>query len=156
MTPERVRELANDSLFSIGAHTVDHPFLRKCTTPESRRQIVDNKMWLEEVSRRTCNIIAYPGGDYNMNVLQQCQSLGFVRGYSVIPNTDDHSQLELPRIGIYSPSLDVLGFKVQWGNTDKDITIKNWLIVAPVQLSGENLGKEDTIRGNTYAGACYN
>ena len=75
MTAEQVDELSRDPLFSIGVHTVDHPFLSKCRAEEARRQILDNKKWIEKVSDKPCDSIAYPSGDYNAEVWRSAVSL---------------------------------------------------------------------------------
>ncbi len=124
MTAEQVGELATDPLFSIGAHTVDHPLLTKCEREEAFRQIQDGKTWIEQVCNQRCDAIAYPSGDYNVELLRQCHDLGFTRGYVVTPILNAKPELELPRIGIYSTSLDILGFKVQWGNFMRAFRIK--------------------------------
>lgn len=116
MTAEQVNELAADSLFSIGAHTADHPFLTKCDSDEVKRQIVENKRWIEQVTNRPCESIAYPSGAYNRRVIEQCREIGFVCGYAVTAAGASGNNFELPRIGIYSTARDILGFKVQWGN----------------------------------------
>src|SRR5262249_32078643 len=85
MTADQVGALAADPLFSIGAHTADHPFLTKCGREETFRQIQSNKTWIEQVCNQQCNNIAYPSGDYNANSLERCRDLGFTRGYAVIP-----------------------------------------------------------------------
>src|SRR3989442_674837 len=124
MTAEQVRDLAADPLFSIGVHTVDHPFLPKCEYAEAFRQIRDNKIWIERVCDQQCDTIAYPSGDYSIELLQQCRDLGLARGYAVAPILGADPRLEVPRIGIYATSLDVLGFKVQWGNLMRALRIK--------------------------------
>jgi peptidoglycan/xylan/chitin deacetylase (PgdA/CDA1 family) len=115
MTAEHVGELAADPLFSIGVHTVDHPFLTKSAPTEALRQIQENRTWIESASGRPCDLIAYPSGDYNADLLEMCEQAGFRRGYAVSRRIGRTSALELSRIGVYSDSLDVLGFKVQWG-----------------------------------------
>jgi peptidoglycan/xylan/chitin deacetylase (PgdA/CDA1 family) len=116
MSAEQVGELARDPLFSIGVHTVDHPFLTRCEGDEVERQIAGNKAWLERASKRECDAIAYPLGDYDAEVLQRCRKLGLTRGYAVTPQLKKDPLFELPRVGIYRPSLDYVGFKVQHGN----------------------------------------
>jgi peptidoglycan/xylan/chitin deacetylase (PgdA/CDA1 family) len=123
MTSLQVAELAKNPLFSIGVHTVDHPFLTKCEPDEALRQITDNKTWLERVSNRHCDSIAYPGGDCNQDIIEQCRNLGFCLGHSIIP-TSKRNIFELPRIGIYAQSLDVLGFKVRWGNLIRSLRLR--------------------------------
>jgi len=115
MTEEQVGELASERLFSVGVHTLDHAFLTKCESQESQRQIRDNKMWLERISNRPCDTIAYPGGAYNEAVINQCRALGLTAEYAITPTVNNDDQYEVPRIGVYSSSLAILGFKVQWG-----------------------------------------
>jgi peptidoglycan/xylan/chitin deacetylase (PgdA/CDA1 family) len=116
MTAEQVGELASDALFSIGCHTVDHPFLSRCEPEEMCRQIAENKSWLESASGLKCDAIAYPLGDYNAQVLGLCRRFRFSQGYAVSASLRSVPELEIPRIGIYSTSLEFLGFKVLWGN----------------------------------------
>lgn len=75
MTEEQVGELAAHPLFSVGVHTVDHPFLTKCDSEEAFRQIKDNKTWIEEVTNGRCEAIAYPVGEYNREIVEQCRAL---------------------------------------------------------------------------------
>jgi peptidoglycan/xylan/chitin deacetylase (PgdA/CDA1 family) len=124
MTEDQVRNLAADSLFSVGAHTMDHPFLTMCEPEEVFRQISENKAWIEGLTNRRCDTIAYPIGEYDDRVLNQCREIGFAYGYAQTPKLGVHYNLELPRLGIYSTALDVLGFKVQWGNVMRQLQIE--------------------------------
>ena len=124
MSAEQVAELAADPLFAVGVHTIDHPFLTRCEAAEVSRQIEGNRAWLENASGRKCDTIAYPNGDYDSNLLNACHQAGFARGYVVSRRTVAASRLELQRIGIYSESTDVLGFKVQWGNALRALQIQ--------------------------------
>lgn len=116
MTEEHLRDLARDSLFTIGVHTVDHPFLSLCSPEQMRQQIADNRRWIESVTGRHCEDVAYPSGDYNADVLGLCRELGFQRGFAVTPKVGQDAEFEIARLGVYSPSPEVLGFKVQWGH----------------------------------------
>jgi len=121
MTEEQVGELASDPLFSLGIHTVDHPFLTKCDSEEVHRQILNNKAWLERFSNQPCTAIAYPAGQYNADVLMQCCRLGVTEGHALVPLLGTNPDQELARVGVYSGSLESLGFKVQWGNWARSI-----------------------------------
>jgi peptidoglycan/xylan/chitin deacetylase (PgdA/CDA1 family) len=124
MSAEQVEELARDPLFSIGIHTVDHPYLTRCDEDELVRQIADNKAWLERICKRKSDAVAYPLGNYDLRVLRCCRELGLTRGYAVRPRLNTDYRLELPRVGIYRPSLDYLGFKVQHGNFMRTLNLK--------------------------------
>jgi peptidoglycan/xylan/chitin deacetylase (PgdA/CDA1 family) len=115
MTEEQVGELASDPLFSVGCHTVDHPFLTRCDEGEARRQLAVNKAWLERISGKPCQSVSYPGGDYNAQTLAVCQSLGFNTGYSVDRSLRQNAGMEIQRWGVYAPSTNLLGFKVVYG-----------------------------------------
>ena len=84
----------------------------------------ENRTWVEGLSGRACSTIAYPSGDYNDDVLDGCRQLGFSRGYATTPPGGQDKQFEFPRMGIYSPSVDVLGFKVQWGHALRAVGMK--------------------------------
>jgi peptidoglycan/xylan/chitin deacetylase (PgdA/CDA1 family) len=125
MTCDHIREIAKDPLFEVGVHTVDHPFLTLCDDAEMEGQIMSNREELERVTGKRIGAIAYPGGDYDARVVAKCVDLGIEERYAVdIRGTGDgrrgtkdegHAR-DIPRIGIYKPSLSILGFKVQWGN----------------------------------------
>jgi peptidoglycan/xylan/chitin deacetylase (PgdA/CDA1 family) len=116
MSADQIAELAREPQFAIGCHTVDHPLLTRCSTQEALRQIAGNRAWLERVSKRICRTIAYPGGDYNQQIVNLSRELGLTDGFTVIPKLGSNPPFEIPRIGIYSASLLFLGCKVQWGN----------------------------------------
>lgn len=116
MSADEVADLAREPQFRIGCHTVDHPLLTRCTHEEAYRQIADNRAWLERVSKRKCETIAYPGGDYNAQIINLCRELALTDGFAEIPKLRSIPQFEVPRIGVYSPSVFFLGCKVKWGN----------------------------------------
>lgn len=116
MTADQVKDLAADGLFTIGCHTVDHPFLTRCTAEEMEHQIGSNADWIQRVTGKPVHTIAYPSGDYDARVLGMYERFRFQQGYAVIPARRPPGTNELPRIGIYGTSLDVLGFVVRWGN----------------------------------------
>lgn len=124
MTPEQVGALSADPLFSLGVHTVDHPFLSQCSAQDVICQIQDNKSWLEEICGKSCDAIAYPSGDYDSAVLQCTRHFDFTHGYAVVQHLKTEAHLEIPRVGIYSASLHALGFKVQWGRAMRALGIK--------------------------------
>jgi len=116
MSAEQVKELSSDPLFTIGIHTVDHPYLTKCEPTEMIRQIEDNKRWIEQITSRNCDLIAYPVGDHCGEVLRICQKLDLRYGFTVEKSVEGDAKLQLCRVGIYRPSLDELGVKVRWSH----------------------------------------
>jgi peptidoglycan/xylan/chitin deacetylase (PgdA/CDA1 family) len=115
MTDEQIQELAADPLFTIGAHTVDHPSLMRCDDQEVERQIRNNKQWIEKLTGRECEAIAYPNAEYRPTVIDICRRLGFTRGYAVNRSLNYDDKFEIQRTGIYASPLNELGFKMRWG-----------------------------------------
>jgi peptidoglycan/xylan/chitin deacetylase (PgdA/CDA1 family) len=120
---EEIEELGADPLFTLGAHTVDHPHLSKCELNEAKWQITTNRIWLQAISKKPCEYIAYPSGDYNGETIQCCKEAGLQMGFAVAPKLKVAERWETPRIGIYSPSVDILGFKAVWGRA---LAIERW------------------------------
>jgi peptidoglycan/xylan/chitin deacetylase (PgdA/CDA1 family) len=124
MSPEQVGELAADPLFSVGIHTIDHPYLTKCDDQEALRQINGNRAWLENVCGSQIDVISYPLGDYNSAILRQCREQDINLGFAVVPRLEIDERREVPRLGVYHSSTEVLRFKIKWGQTLRSIGLK--------------------------------
>jgi peptidoglycan/xylan/chitin deacetylase (PgdA/CDA1 family) len=124
MTAEHLAELAAQPLFTVGVHTEDHPFLTLCHPEEQYKQLAKNKAFLARIGCREPETVSYPLGDYDAGILRMCRDLGFSTGYAVMPSERTDPALEIPRIGIPSPSLDILGFKIRWGNHLRKLRVK--------------------------------
>ncbi|MCU1309732.1 MAG: polysaccharide deacetylase [Candidatus Angelobacter sp.] len=116
MTVEQIQEIGNDPLFTIGAHTVDHPYLTRCDPEEAECQILENKLWLERITGKTCDFFAYPIGDFGGTTITLCIRAGFKKAFSVVRKSESHPQFAVRRIGVYSPSLLPLAAKLFCGN----------------------------------------
>jgi hypothetical protein len=116
MSADMIRAIAADPLFAVCAHTLDHPYLTLCEPSERRRQIAESAAWLTRLTSRTCTAIAYPAGDYNAAVIEDCVAAGIADGYAVSQRVGRLPRLEQARIGIYSPSIPRLAIKVSAGN----------------------------------------
>ena len=124
MSADQVAALDADELFTVGAHTVDHPFLTKCDREEMAWQIGESKRWIEEATGRDCDTFAYPSGDYDLSVIEECRQQGFRTAFAVVPHLRQDDLFERPRIGVYARSVDALGFKVQWGSLMRRAKLK--------------------------------
>jgi len=116
MTAEQVRTLSRCPLFEIGTHTVDHPYLTRCSPEESLRQLRENKEWIERTTGRRCVSIAYPLGDFDERTVSQCRELGFTAGFAVEPLPRSSPEFNLERLGVYFASLPKLALKVRCGS----------------------------------------
>lgn len=60
VTDQELRIMGDDCLCTIGAHTMTHPFLRKCKN--SFEEIINSKEYLETLIKREVLYFAYPYG----------------------------------------------------------------------------------------------
>ena len=116
MTPEQVHELGNDPLFTVGGHTVDHPYLTRCDSQEVFRQVWSNKSWLEHMIGRKCDLFAYPLGDFDSDVLEQCRQLEFRQAFATEWGGVRDGQFAIRRVGIYRGATALLRIKVRCGH----------------------------------------
>jgi peptidoglycan/xylan/chitin deacetylase (PgdA/CDA1 family) len=116
MLPGQIRDLAQDPLFTVGAHTVDHPQLTRCEPDEVAHQLAHNKAWLESVTGKVCDQFAYPQADFDGSVLEQSRRLGFQQAFATERISIVDSQFAIRRIGVYSRSLAPLGVKLWCGH----------------------------------------
>lgn len=116
MTPEQVRELGNDPLFTVGGHTLDHPYLTSCDSQELVRQVQNNKEWLESVTGKKCDLFAYPLGDFDSGVVNACRTVGFDRAFATEWGAVSDERFAIRRAGIYRAGLALLPVKVWLGH----------------------------------------
>ena len=107
MTLMSWREVEELSAFGVdcGAHTVDHEILSGLTPAEASAQIRDSRGRLEEVTRASCPLFAYPNGsaaDFGDIHARILQDQGFSAAVTQIPgrNTPVTDRFRLRRINV--------------------------------------------------------
>jgi peptidoglycan/xylan/chitin deacetylase (PgdA/CDA1 family) len=116
MTEEQVGQLASEPLFQIGVHTVDHPRLSLCDQLEAERQLEENQTFLERVTGRPCEWVAWPGGDYDLHAIDVCRRRRLRGGFAVVPRLKVAPEWELPRVDVYSSRLNEVCLKTALGS----------------------------------------
>lgn len=103
MTDTQVRELADFGV-SVGAHTVSHPILNSVGEATARREIVDSRHILREMTGEPISLFAYPNGrpktDYSAIHARMVGEAGFKAAVSTAwggagVNTDRY---QIPRM----------------------------------------------------------
>lgn len=87
MSWQEARQLANDG-FTLGAHTVTHPILSRCTTDEARFEIKESKKRIEQELNRPCRYFAYPNGqpgDWTPGTVNLLKDAGFECAITTVP-----------------------------------------------------------------------
>lgn len=100
LSREQLRQLAQDPLCTIGAHTVTHPFLSKLSSEEKHQEIIGSKQRLEEILQLPVHHFAYPHGDYDTECEQVVRQAGFHTAVAAWGGgvRSNHDILALPRI----------------------------------------------------------
>ena len=77
MSAKELKQLANCRLFTIGSHTVHHPSLAQHGADFQKREIIENRKYLEEILGCKIRFLAYPYGNYNEETLIIARNLDF-------------------------------------------------------------------------------
>jgi len=79
---QHIEEISSNELFSIGSHTVSHPFLDKLEDAEIEKELRESKKIIEEHVNRRIETIAYPYGKYNTKVVELAKKVGYKGGFT--------------------------------------------------------------------------
>ncbi len=77
MSIDQIKEIANDSLFTIGSHSLTHANLAEINPKEAYEEILSSKKILEDICGHTIDEFAFPFGTYTNATVDYCKSLGF-------------------------------------------------------------------------------
>jgi peptidoglycan/xylan/chitin deacetylase (PgdA/CDA1 family) len=81
---DQIRALPTE-LVSIGSHTSTHPMLTLLEEGESRREIEESRIKLQEMLGRPVNEFSFPFGDFNRRMVEFCRAAGYDRVYTTLP-----------------------------------------------------------------------
>ncbi|MGF1649988.1 MAG: polysaccharide deacetylase family protein [Hyphomicrobiaceae bacterium] len=119
MTWDEVRELANDPLVTIGAHTIGHYALAKLDQARALEEMKLSKERLERELDRPCRHFSYPYGDEGsagQREFDMARELGFATGVTtrkgVLRARPQLDPLALPRLSLNGDYQSLTHFKV--------------------------------------------
>jgi peptidoglycan/xylan/chitin deacetylase (PgdA/CDA1 family) len=88
MTAKQVKAV-HETGMTIGAHTVTHPILAKISLDRARKEIVDSRARLEQITGAPVRLFAYPNGrpgrDYRREHAALARELGFEAAVTTAP-----------------------------------------------------------------------
>jgi len=87
MSESELKLFSVNNLFTIGAHTVNHPALAYHDQEFQRAEIAENKKYLEELTGSLVSFLAYPYGNYNGYTLQTAVETGFKAAFTTQKGT---------------------------------------------------------------------
>ncbi|MBI3620186.1 polysaccharide deacetylase family protein [Candidatus Roizmanbacteria bacterium] len=100
LTEPQIKELSRSGLVEIGAHTLDHIYLKRAPESLVRTQIFASKKRLEEMIGMPVMTFAYPYGAFNNETTAVVRQASFSAAVSVVPGIvhTDQSLFYLYRI----------------------------------------------------------
>ncbi len=100
---KQLHELANHELISIGSHTVTHPHLVRCNNEILRRELVESKLFLEDICGKQISCLSYPNGSYDTRTITEAKKTGYQQAYCsrVGYNATEENRYSLARTCIY-------------------------------------------------------
>lgn len=81
----QLQTLSQSGLVEIGSHTLDHPDLKALKIDQARKEIVENKIKLEELFHIPIVSFAYPYGSFNKDIAELVRKAGYTSAVSVVP-----------------------------------------------------------------------
>jgi peptidoglycan/xylan/chitin deacetylase (PgdA/CDA1 family) len=83
MSWDQLRTIDASPLFSVYSHTKTHPKLTEITATQLATELAGSKQKVELELGGSRNFLAYPFGDYNLNVISATQSAGYLMAFAV-------------------------------------------------------------------------
>ncbi len=124
LTEEQIKRIGSSAQFTLGGHTHHHPYLTQLSSEEQQEEIIENKRLLEQISEKPVRCFAYPGGKYTREVIDIVKVCGFSAACAESPLNLGEPRFELPRTGIYSPSMAKFILKLKGFN--RSTLFMNW------------------------------
>lgn len=115
MSSNQLEKAGKHALVTLGAHSISHPDLSRLNRQEQLEEIKGSLDLIRNVSKSQVSTFAYPSGDYNQITLEVLSELGIEKSFAVKSKNLGQPNLEIERIGVFSPSLLKLGFKLYKG-----------------------------------------
>lgn len=76
LTPEMVVSLAQNGM-EIGSHTYSHIDLTKASSQQLKKELLDSKTLLEELTKKPIDFLCYPAGKFNSQVITEAEKYGY-------------------------------------------------------------------------------
>lgn len=109
LTSDQVREMSENPIVTIGSHGCEHMHLGLESDVAVLHDLYMSKKDIEAITGQPCNIIAYPFGSYNKQVIQVAEKVGYTYGLAVkgrpILQAPLQDRFEIPRLSITNKTL---------------------------------------------------
>lgn len=115
MTAEELRQLQQNQLIHLGAHTKTHPLLSLLSLEEQYEEIVGGCRELESVIGQSVDSFAYPYGDFNDISVEIVGAAGFKAACTTLPGIVESGDdvVQLPRFWVGNWNVDTFKQKME-------------------------------------------
>lgn len=118
MQKQDLLDLKSNPLFTIGAHTVTHPYLPNFSYAYQKNEIVESVKFLEDLTRDRIKYLAYPHGGHNERTLDILSKLHLKLAF-----TTNHGHFNRHSHRYAIPRLQVKN----WDGKTFASELKNWM-----------------------------
>lgn len=80
---EQIKEMVETGLVEFQSHTVYHPYITRVSETEQKRELEKSKANLEELLNKPVEVISYPFGLYNDQVIELSKQAGYKMGLTI-------------------------------------------------------------------------
>ena len=103
LSPEMLKELANENIVSIGSHGVSHDDLSKKSITQVFNELVYSKKYIEDLIGKEVNLFSYPHGGIFQNSTQILSDAGYSHAFTSKfgPVIETGNKLLIPRVEIW-------------------------------------------------------
>lgn len=77
MTEEQIKKVSESKFVSIGSHGWYHNNLGNINKNDAEKEIIQSKKYLESITKKEINSIAYPDGSYSAPIKELAEKYGF-------------------------------------------------------------------------------
>jgi peptidoglycan/xylan/chitin deacetylase (PgdA/CDA1 family) len=101
--------------WEIGAHTLHHPILTRCSSATLRRELASSRRILRQKFDVRVDFFCYPGGHYDHRVMRAVRDAGYLAATSIrYGAATPRQRYALPRIAVYwGESLTTFGSRMR-------------------------------------------
>ena len=108
MTPAQIKTLSNSSYVTIGSHAYYHNDLAAIAAVDAGKELARSKTYLQSITGKEIDSIAFAYGSYNPQVLSLAKSAGYTKLLATEFNSQqDHHDISMKERLTINPFISV-------------------------------------------------
>jgi len=123
LSVDQLKKLIHGGFIEVGGHTVSHPKLTSKSLEVQRQEIIQGKIYLEDVLGTRIHTFSYPFGDYSQDTIPFVKEAGFTCACTTVSDIvrKEHAVYELPRFEV-----------IDWDGETFERKLQKWLFKVKV------------------------